>query len=222
VPALGLGPRLLSTYRRDGFLILRRLTTVSEIARLRTLFDEAFARREPANDGIEREWDAKGTPIIEKLAGPEKEVPELEKTRFYRDGRALAAQALGVAPKRLTVTGVLVRKQPHGAATGWHQHAANPMPSFIKDEVTVWMTLEDVTARNGCLTFVPGSHREPVLSHDQNNYIRSVDLDAKRVVRCPMKAGGGTLIHTAVAHGSEPNRSARVRRAWTLYCFVRG
>jgi len=191
------------------------------VAKLRAAFDEAFARREPGDVGIEREWDTKGTPIIEKLAQPELDAPALAETRFYRDGRLLAAQALGVPPKRLVVTGVLVRKQPRGAATGWHQHAANPMPSFILDEVTLWMTLEDVTARNGCLTVLPGSHQTPALAHDRDNYIRPAEIERRRIVRCPLKAGGGLLIHTGVAHGSEPNRSARVRRAWTLYCYLR-
>jgi ectoine hydroxylase-related dioxygenase (phytanoyl-CoA dioxygenase family) len=213
-----LGPRSMATYRRDGYLELRALSPPKELARLRRLFAACFQRR--GDEGVEREWDARGVPIIEKLADPERDHPELLATRLYQRGRTLAAQALGLAERRLTIRGVLVRKQAAGAPTGWHQHAANPMPSFIKDEVTLWMTLDDVTARNGCLTFLPGSHREPVLPHGPDNYITS-EIDPERVARCPMKAGAGTLIHTGVAHGSEPNRSGRVRRAWTLYCFLK-
>ncbi|CAL1534646.1 unnamed protein product [Lymnaea stagnalis] len=99
--------------------------------------------------------------------------------------------------------------------------------------VGVWIPLEDATKENGCLWFIPGSHKNGV---DNERYmIRTqnpvssnlgvtftnppVQYDDNLFVPAEMRAGSLALIHGEVVHKSEPNRSTKSRHAYTFHMF---
>ena len=60
----------------------------------------------------------------------------------------------------------ILAKRPHSedAIFAWHQDMAY-WPPFTSDisAATCWLALTDSTEENGCMRFVPGSHKEPQL-----------------------------------------------------------
>jgi ectoine hydroxylase-related dioxygenase (phytanoyl-CoA dioxygenase family) len=82
------------------------------------------------------------------------------------------------------------------------------------------MPLQDVTVESGCMQFVPGSLRQPVLPHhpisnDPRIHGLEVDhLDAAQVVACPIPAGAVTIHHCRTLHYAGPNLSDEPRRAY--------
>ena len=49
-------------------------------------------------------------------------------------------------------------KEPYGNPTGYHLDV--PFWSFSSpDAITIWLALDDATLENGCLYYVPGSHK---------------------------------------------------------------
>ncbi|MBV9835848.1 MAG: phytanoyl-CoA dioxygenase family protein [Alphaproteobacteria bacterium] len=98
----------------------------------------------------------------------------------------------------------------------YHQDFAYT-PHTNDDIVTALLFLDDNDEKNGALTVVPGSHKGPMLSLFQGErFTGAVDpkveegLKAKSVP-CHGMAGSVCLMHTKLAHGSEPNRSDRSR-----------
>lgn len=101
--------------------------------------------------------------------------------------------------------------------------------------VGVWIALDDATEENGCLDFVPGSHKvlQPVtrlfrkMPQVENGRIFRYDGDADYMredsdyeyVRCPVSSGDLVLIHGLVLHKSEPNRSSKSRWAWAFHAW---
>jgi len=98
----------------------------------------------------------------------------------------------------------------------YHQDFAYT-PHTNDDVVTALLMLDDMTPENGCLMVVPGSHRGPMYSlFDGERFTGFIDPGEERSLREheePIlgRAGNVCLMHTRLAHGSEPNRSASPR-----------
>ena len=98
----------------------------------------------------------------------------------------------------------------------YHQDFAYT-PHTNDDVVTALLMTDDMTEENGCLMAVPGSHRGPMFSlFDGDRFTGFVAPGEERELRAREKpilgrAGSVCLMHTRLAHGSEPNRSATPR-----------
>ena len=73
---------------------------------------------------------------------------------------------------------------------------------------------------SGCLQVIPGTHKEPILSHFRNNSfvseITDPTFDPSKVVHVEVPSGGASFHHVRTAHASGPNNSTRSRRV----CFI--
>ncbi|XP_046547706.1 phytanoyl-CoA dioxygenase domain-containing protein 1-like [Haliotis rubra] len=96
-----------------------------------------------------------------------------------------------------------------------------------------WIALEDTTVDNGCLWFIPGSHKDGVAGNRRMiiNPERGpgkpgtvftgevVTLDDKKFVPVEVKKGSLVLIHGEVVHKSEQNLSPRSRHVYTFHVY---
>lgn len=111
-------------------------------------------------------------------------------------------------------------KEPYGNPTAWH--IDNPYWSFFsRHAVSIWIALEEATHYNGCMCFVPGSHR---LARFDNVGIGANQADLFRVypammetdpVCFPMKPGDCSFHNGLTAHGAGANmtRGRRIAMA---------
>ncbi len=80
--------------------------------------------------------------------------------------------------------------------------------------VTCWLALDDATLENGCMCFIPGSHRAGVKNHTQNDArtmkVEGVDLD--KVIALPVPAGGCEFHHSLTLHATSENKTPYRRR----------
>ncbi len=75
--------------------------------------------------------------------------------------------------------------------------------------------LDDATEENGCLKFLPGTHRNGHLEHITQNCSPHLPTDRYRIqdaVSCPARAGDVVVFSIYTVHGSEINRTNRWRR----------
>ena len=79
-------------------------------------------------------------------------------------------------------------------------------PHTNDDLLAVGVVLDDCTRENGCLLMLPGSHRWPILDHQQDGvFVGAIDVEREGVdVSCAVpvtvRAGGITLHHTRMLH----------------------
>jgi phytanoyl-CoA hydroxylase len=83
--------------------------------------------------------------------------------------------------------------------------------------------MDDSTLENGCLMVLPGTHRGPILDHHQDGvFVGAVTEPGFRpdgAVPILLKAGGISIHHARLLHGSAPNLSPRARRLLLFqYC----
>jgi ectoine hydroxylase-related dioxygenase (phytanoyl-CoA dioxygenase family) len=97
--------------------------------------------------------------------------------------------------------------------------------------LTCWIGLDDASRDNGCLQYIPGSHRWPLLpitglAGDMDS-IRSVLGEEQvrkfeRPVSIELKKGEATFHHPLLVHGSFANDTDRSRRATVINVLLDG
>ncbi len=215
-------------FRECGFTSIERITTDKELAWLGEVYDRMFAERiSPVPGAFVDVVRPNGTSDVDsqkQILLPELKFSELQKTTFWRNGRTLAALLLGLELKDMRGWGHMIRKPPRDTESGalpWHQDEAYWDRSFKYHATSCWMPLDPATVESGCMSFIPGSHRSGVREHrptggDFATHVVSVeDVDNTLAVPVPVPAGGAVFHHCRTLHSSGPNRSARVRRAYS-------
>ncbi|MEM6588310.1 MAG: phytanoyl-CoA dioxygenase family protein [Pseudomonadota bacterium] len=94
--------------------------------------------------------------------------------------------------------------------------------------LTAWIALSPATTASGCMNFVKGSHKNPILPHedtyDKNNLLSrgqeiKVDVAEKDRVPAELQPGQMSLHHGLMIHGSGPNVTDDRRIAVAIrYC----
>lgn len=111
-----------------------------------------------------------------------------------------------------------------GSRKTWHQDCAY-FPIEPPHVVGFWIALDEATTENGCMWVRPRTHREPI-PHEKIPEETFVDFGIPKnhpvfsqvePIAIPLKPGDALVFHGLTAHGTEPNRSARRRRALQLH-----
>ena len=85
---------------------------------------------------------------------------------------------------------------------------------------TAWIALTESVRENGCMRLLPGSHRSPILPHEDTHAAGNLltrgqrvlaEYDEGEVVDVELQAGQMSLHHVRAIHGSRPNGSGRAR-----------
>lgn len=114
-----------------------------------------------------------------------------------------------------------------GLEVPWHQDGQY-WPIRPLSTCSVWLAIDDATPENGCMRFIPGSHRErAVVPHrlDERDGLalnQSADdahFDVDSAADDSLRAGEFSLHDVYLIHGSNPNRSGR-RRAGAVFRYM--
>jgi ectoine hydroxylase-related dioxygenase (phytanoyl-CoA dioxygenase family) len=132
----------------------------------------------------------------------------------------IAAELSGCAGLRVYLDQALI-KEPYANPTAFHIDV--PFWAFTSaDALTIWIAMDDATAENGCLCYIPGSHAEqrfdnadigPELGALFQAYPQWKDIDP---VFCPVRAGSAVAHNGLTAHGAGANMTPRRRFAMTV------
>ena len=213
-------------YATNGYLGVDRVTTDEELEWLRDVYDKLLTMPPTGMlDGIfdlSRPYGTTDTPKLGQLLVPERIVPQIRQTVMWRNARRIAARLLAISEAKTESWGHLIFKGAHSMAeTPWHQDEAYWDVTKDYNALGSWLPLDDVDTENGCLWFVPKSHRGEVLPHmhgDNNPAVHVLKfrdaVDTREGVPVPLKAGGMTFHHARTHHYSGVNKTGRVRRAW--------
>jgi len=135
-----------------------------------------------------------------------------------------ASQLLGTPSVRFWHDQTFYKPPRHPGVVAWHQDYSYWTVAYPARHTTCNIVLDDVDLDNGCLQFVPGSHRWPLLPKlellEDMEGVKTV-LSPEQVVQFkpdPMlaRASECTFHHSPTMHGSYGNPSDRPRRALAL------
>ncbi len=121
-----------------------------------------------------------------------------------------------------------LQKLPWANPTSWHVNAPN-WSFHSRDVLSVWIALDDATIQNGCMYFLPGTHK--TAQFDRNAgfgpqvgalfdvYPEWRDIEA---VPIELNAGAASVHNGLLAHGAGPNMSPHPRRAMVCIYMPEG
>jgi len=144
--------------------------------------------------------------------------------------RMVASQLLGDRGVRFWHDQLFCKPAHHGGVVAWHQDYSYWTRTVDMQHLTCWCGLDDATEENGCLQYVPGSHRwglleKPTLAGEMDG-LKAVLSEEQRAqfkpVAIPLKAGYAAFHHPLLVHGSYANYSPRSRKAFVLNVFADG
>lgn len=111
-----------------------------------------------------------------------------------------------------------------GKQTPWHQDG-DYYPIEPLETCTIWISLDGSTAEQGCMRYIPGSHRDrKIYSHhfehrDDYTLAQVIDadqVDLKQARDIILQAGQISIHDVYLVHGSGPNLSDRRRMGLVL------
>jgi len=213
LPKIQLSEAQLRQYREDGYVVLGRVLTDDQLEGLRR--EEArFRANAPVNPA------QKNQTLFFSQVCPYSEVVRSVGTT----GAHLDAMEQLVGPDLMLWFTQFVTKMPDGdsgkSEFPWHQDNG-----YISIEpannVTVWIALDDVDTRNGCVWVDPKSHLKGLLPHKKksaDSWFLEIKVDGDGIPAV-LKAGEAVAFTGLTLHRSKLNHTDRPRRAFFFeYC----
>ncbi len=112
-----------------------------------------------------------------------------------------------------------VYKQPRSAEPVlWHQDNGY---TFVlpQDYLTCWIAITDATLDNGCVSAIPGVHRDGTLRHVTTDIGQECWGDHDLAVQVPVSAGSIVVFSSLTPHYTARNLTDQVRKAYIVqYC----
>lgn len=224
-PDRRLTPEQIAFFREHGYLAIDAIMPAGEIARVRAIYDRLFNEDRGRTEGdfynLTGPKEAGQPEAVAQILQPAKYAPELLGTQLVANLKAMMRQLLG--PETRMVGDHAINKPPHSdAPTPWHQDEAYWDPAKDYRSLSVWVPLQPVTTRNGCMHFVPGSHKLEVIAHrpiGNDPRVPGLEVvpgtfDFSAAVACELPAGGATFHDGRTLHYTPGNRSGDFRRAY--------
>lgn len=144
--------------------------------------------------------------------------------RLVGDDRLLDIAEQFIGPNIALFASHYISKPPYdGQPVLWHQDGSY-WPLDPMEVVTLWLAVDDSLPENGCMRVIPGTQtmdlKEMKARKDIANVLSSgIDsefVDEAKAVDFILKAGGVSVHHPNIVHGSNANHSPRRRCGLTI------
>jgi len=209
------------TYRENGYIVIEDFLDADELEHWRVITEDAVHQRLVERNGRTNQdnpEDYYSQVFVQcvRLADTHQGMADL--MMDARLGEAAATLA-GVDGVRIWHDQALF-KQPYGNPTAWHLD--NPYWSFYsRDALSIWVALDRATLANGCLWYLPGTHK--VARYDNSGIGENIaslfkvypEWMSMRAVPAPCAAGSAVFHNGLIAHGAGANMTPKPRRAMT-------
>jgi phytanoyl-CoA hydroxylase len=225
---MALSKEQLAFYEENGYVVVPDVVSQDVVKRLRTAITEMTEEAQAGRDARFQpavEPDAAGG--VATKAAPLRKLNELvPHDEFFRSVAKsdkivdVVAQLAGNA-KRIMLYSDQVFLKPAfcGSEKPLHQDNSYFRVMPHSHGVTCWMAVDDATIENGCMNYIPGSHKLGLLPHKEltKAHLTPEGSGFGEEVPVPVKAGTAIFHHLLCLHSSKANKSDKSRRAWALH-----
>ncbi len=223
----------IAFFHEHGFVAGPKILTDQQVDQLRK---ELETLTEPGHPGSEfwYEYNSNESPdpsrILFHALGAWRVAPAFHDVLWNAACTTPASQLLGGAV-RFWHDQLFCKPAMHGGVVAWHQDYSYWTRTKPMAHLTCWIGLDDSTIDNGCVHYVPGSHRWDLLPvtglAGDMDAIKNV-LTAEQHqqfnnhVPVELKAGECVFHHPLTIHGSFENRTPHPRRAVVINLVLDG
>ena len=207
-------PAQIAGFKRDGFLSPVDILRAEEAHICREQLEAAEARWPDGLSGTNRN---SGHMVLSVL------------NRLTHHSAILDVVEDLMGPDILVASTVLFAKDALSEGfISWHQDGTY-MGLEPDDGVTAWIALTSSNRGNGCMSMIPGSHKDGVRDHydrfDANNLLthgQVIDgVAADQAIDLILEPGQASFHHSRTIHGSQPNQSDARRIVFAVQSYIR-
>jgi ectoine hydroxylase-related dioxygenase (phytanoyl-CoA dioxygenase family) len=223
----GLSDDQVAFFHDEGYLSGVRLLTDAQVETLREELETFF---KPDHDGRELWYEynsnesADPETVLFHALGAWRLSPGFHDVLWSARFTKAASQLLG-GDVRFWHDQLFCKPAKHGGVVAWHQDYSYWTRTTPMAHLTCWVGLDDSMVDNGCVHYIPRSHRWPLLpvtglAGDMGAIQEVLDEQQweqfQHPVAAELKAGEAVFHHPLMVHGSFENRTDRPRRATVL------
>lgn len=216
-------------YQENGYVVIDDFLNAGELETWRAAVTEALIERNGQkmpgkdikigqDDGINKDADYYNN-VFDQLLNLWQTNDKVKALMLDERIGKMAADLSGADGIRIWHDQALIKK-PWANPTSWHLDT--PFWSFAdRRALSIWVALDDATLENGCLFFIPGTHKQTTFENPGigknmgaifNFYPQFKGLKS---VAAPMKAGSCSFHCGLTVHGAHANMTPGFRRAMT-------
>ncbi|SDS33336.1 Ectoine hydroxylase-related dioxygenase, phytanoyl-CoA dioxygenase (PhyH) family [Paenibacillaceae bacterium GAS479] len=222
-PAAQITDEQVSFYRENGFVKVENMLTDEELEQLREYLEEAMQE----DSGRSVKTDKNGGAyyrVLNQKVNTWRDHGGMGKFSFHEKFAKAALDLTGSNEIRFFHDHGLWKMPGDSKPTPWHQDTPYwPVNEAERGMLSIWIALDDVNEQNGCMAFVPKSHKLGKLTgisflEPQNifDYVEGGQLDDQKPVVVPLKAGSCTFHNGLTFHYAHANTTDRPRRALAI------
>jgi phytanoyl-CoA hydroxylase len=208
----------IAQFQEQGFLVVEGFLDEAELAHWRRVTEEAMRLR-LAGTALNNQGDPEAfyAQVFTQCLNLRDLHPEMAKLIGHPVIGEWAGRLAGVEGVRIWQDQALV-KQAYSNHTALHFD--EPFWSFdSRSAVSLWVALDDATLGNGCLWYLPGTHKQARIElidirENVGDIFRAYPEWKKlTAVPAPCPAGSAIFHNALVAHGAGVNMTPKQRRA---------
>ena len=217
----------LSFYEENGYLVVMNVVSEDVLARLRTAITEMTEEAQAGRDARFQPATEPGAGVTATQAAPLRKLNELvPHDPFFRSVAAspnildIVQQLAGNAQKIMLYSDQVFLKPAFcGSEKPLHQDNSYFRVTPHSHGVTCWMAVDEATEENGCMRYIPGSHKLGLLPHKEltKAHLTPEGSGFGEEIPVPVPAGAAIFHHLLTLHSSKANTSPNSRRAWALH-----
>lgn len=202
----------------NGFSHVQRVFQNNEITEVTEILDGLFRRQ---TDNNLPSGSSKVRANIHEINHTIKLDKALKKTPVFKKCQALASVFLGKQAK--VSFDHAIYKKPRSESVKWHQDQAYKRTVKKMKSIHFWIPLQDTPLELGCMQYVRGEKNNHLLPHkkESNGQVLSLDInnlvDEDEIVVCESLKGDLQIHSPNTIHGSLPNNTGEIRKAWIIH-----
>ena len=213
-------------YRENGYVAGVRLLDDEQIEVLRQELAELVNPNHPGNNlfyEFNSNESADPQKVLFHALGAWRITPGFHDL-LWNPAFCVPASQLLEGPVRFWHDQLFYKPAHHGGVVIWHQDYSYWTRTEPMAHLSCWIGLDDSTRENGCLHYVPGSHRWNLLpredfANDMDTIHSVLNETQKREFQpkaIELKKGECSFHHPLMVHGSFENQTGRPRRATVI------
>jgi ectoine hydroxylase-related dioxygenase (phytanoyl-CoA dioxygenase family) len=207
-------------YEENGYIQLHNVLSAAEVADLRTHVDRAIADVNAKKLNLGPRTDEGYTKVFLQMVNVWERYAAIEEYVHNVKIAEIARKLTRSKHVRLWHDQALIKYPKDSKPTAWHQDTVY-WPMNEGGGLSCWMALDDVTIDNGCMWFIPGTHKlgplDPVdlgnASDDAFLGLLPEPYRSRKPVSMEMRAGSCTFHNGLTFHYAGPNVTEKPRRA---------
>ena len=205
--------RQKADYERDGFVLIENAVPPDLLNRLQAVTLDLISKSRDVTENNDiydlDKGHSRSNPRLNRIKAPH-DVHEVFREYLRSDSLLGLIQPILGPDIRMNNSKLNAKAAQGGAPVEWHQDWSF-YPHTNDDLLAIGVMLSDIGEEDGPLQMIPGSHREPVLSHfNKGVFCGAINPDDESArlsdaVSVTGKAGSLSLHHVRTTHGSAPN-----------------